>query len=84
MKKIKKSVVSAIEYFIQNPNIPITKISKIFQVDRHLITKYKNDYFLLFIYILYKYCINKNNSITKCYRIVFLNYFVFPSLTRQQ
>lgn len=49
MKKIKKSVVSAIEYFIQNPNIPITKISKIFQVDRHLITKYKNDY------CIYKY-----------------------------
>lgn len=46
MKKISKKLVNAIEYSIQNPTISLTKIGKIFKVDRHAISKYKanNEY----------------------------------------
>lgn len=43
MKKMKKNLVPAIEYAIQNPTISITQISNLFNVDRHAITKYKKD-----------------------------------------
>lgn len=43
MKKIKKQIILAIEYSLQNPTISITQVSKIFNVDRHAISKYKKN-----------------------------------------
>lgn len=49
MKKLKKIVIEAIEYYKQNPTKSLTKIGEIFQVDRHSISKYlKNDEYLLY------------------------------------
>lgn len=43
MKKMKKELVSAIEYSKQNPTISNTKVSELFNVDRHSLAKYKKD-----------------------------------------
>lgn len=51
MKKMKKKLVPAIEYAIQNPKISITKVSEIFEVDRHALSKYKKNN----LYLEYKY-----------------------------
>ena len=49
MKKMKKNLIPAIEYLLQNPTISMTKVGQLFNVDRHAIAKYKNTY------QLYKY-----------------------------
>lgn len=54
MKKMKKNLVLAIEYSLQNPTVSATKVSQMFGVERHSLSKYKKDY------LLYKYD-NKNN-----------------------
>ena len=46
MKKMKKNLIPAIEYSLQNPTISITKVSELFGVARHSVGKYKNNYFL--------------------------------------
>lgn len=46
MKKMKKNLIPAIEYSLQNPTISVTKISELFGIERHSVTKYKNDYLL--------------------------------------
>lgn len=56
MKKMKKNLIPAIEYSIQNPTISITKVGQIFNVDRHSISKYKKDN----LYLNYHY-INQSN-----------------------
>lgn len=43
MKKMKKELVPAIEYSKQNPTISNTKVSELFNVDRHALAKYKKD-----------------------------------------
>lgn len=43
MEKMKQKLIPAIEYSIQNPQISITQVSKIFSVDRHMLAKYKKD-----------------------------------------
>lgn len=45
MKKIKKKILEAIDYSIQNPTISLTQIGTIFKVDRHTICDYKNKNF---------------------------------------
>lgn len=46
MKKINKKVIKAVEYIKQNPTVSITQAGQIFNVDRHIISKYlkNNDY----------------------------------------
>ncbi len=51
MKKMKKKLVSAIEYSIQNPTVSITKVGEIFNIDRHSIAKYKKNN----LYLQYHY-----------------------------
>lgn len=47
MKKIKKQILSALEYYNQNPTTSLTSISKIFKVDRHTLSDYlKKDFSL--------------------------------------
>lgn len=56
MKKMKKKLIPAIEYSIQNPTISITKVGEIFNIERHQIAKYKKDN----LYLQYHY-INLSN-----------------------
>lgn len=56
MKKLKKEVISAIEYSIQNPTISLTKVSELFNIDRHTLSKYKKNN----LYLEYKF-INQSN-----------------------
>lgn len=51
MKKMKKNLIPAIEYANQNPKVSITKVSELFNVDRHALSKYKKDN----LYLEYKY-----------------------------
>ena len=47
MKKINKKVIEAIEYIKQNPTVSMTQAGQIFNMDRHIISKYlKNDDYL--------------------------------------
>ena len=65
MKKLKKIIIEAIEYYKQNPTKSLTKVGEIFQVDRHLISKYlKNDE-----YLLYKF--NNKSNLTDEYMYYF-------------
>ena len=56
MKKLSKIIIQAIEYSINNPEESLTSIGEKFNIDRHSITKYKDDY------ILYKYQNHKDSS----------------------
>lgn len=41
MKKIKKEIIDAVEYSINNPSISLTKVSQEFNIDRHTLSKYR-------------------------------------------
>lgn len=60
MKKMKKNLIPAIEYSIQNPQIPITKVGELFKVDRHSISKYKANN--LYLEYKFKNASNKNDE----------------------
>lgn len=51
MKKMKKKLVPAIEYSIQNPRVSLTKIGELFGVERHGLAKYKQNN----LYLNYQY-----------------------------
>lgn len=51
MKKMKKKLIPAIEYSIQNPTVSLTKVGELFEVDRHGLAKYKKDN----LYLDYRY-----------------------------
>lgn len=42
MKKLKKEIIDAVEYSINNPSISLTKVSQEFNIDRHTLSKYIN------------------------------------------
>lgn len=42
MKKIKKNIIDAINYIKKNPDKSITDTAKLFNIDRHTLSKYKN------------------------------------------
>lgn len=56
MKKLSKTVIQAIEYSINNPKESLTSIGEKFKIDRHSISKHKDDY------MLYKYQNHKDSS----------------------
>ena len=56
MKKLSKTAIQAIEYSINNPKESLTSIGEKFKIDRHSISKHKDDY------MLYKYQNHKDFS----------------------